>query len=109
MNNRYFTEDTAAAGGVPEAGAEGLRRGQFTFYASFFRAIDNLPKSRQLETYRAVIDFALNGAANINSIPNANNIIGFVLKAASPYGIHFSMRAEPNIPHIFGSQPTDQI
>ena len=30
------------------------------------------------------LDFALNGAVNINSIPYANDIIGFVLKAASP-------------------------
>lgn len=61
MYKRYFTEDPAAAGGETEAGAEELRRGQFTFYASFFQAVDRLPKSRQLETYRAVIDFALNG------------------------------------------------
>ena len=39
---------------------EGLRRGQFTFYASFFEAVDRLPKSRQRETYRAIIDYALN-------------------------------------------------
>lgn len=43
------------------AGSEGFRRGQFTFYASFFEAIENLPKSRQLEAYRAVIGYALNG------------------------------------------------
>ena len=61
MKNLYFTEDTAVSEGGPEAGAEGLRRGQFTFYASFFQAVDRLPRSRQLETYRAVIDFALNG------------------------------------------------
>ena len=61
MKNRYFTEDTDALGGEKETGAEGLRRGQFTFYASFFKAVDRLPRSRQLETYRAVIDFALNG------------------------------------------------
>lgn len=55
MKNCYFTEET-------DAGTEELRRGQFTFYASFFQAIDSLPRSRQLETYRAVIDYALNGA-----------------------------------------------
>ena len=42
-----------------EAGA--LRRSQFTFYASFFEAVDRLPRSRQLETYRAIADYALNG------------------------------------------------
>ena len=61
MKNTDFVNTPAAAGGWKEAGAEGLRRGQFTFYASFFHTIDSLPKSRQLETYRAVIDFALNG------------------------------------------------
>ena len=30
------------------------------------------------------LDFALNGAANINSIPYANNIIDFVLNAEKP-------------------------
>lgn len=61
MKDPYFTEKLTAAGGEPEAGTEELRRGQFTFYASFFQAIDSLPRSRQLETYRAVIDYALNG------------------------------------------------
>ena len=40
---------------------EELRRGQFTFYASFFEAVDRLPRSRQLETYRAIVQYALNG------------------------------------------------
>ena len=61
MYNRYFTEETAVPEGGADTGAEGFRRGQFTFYASFFQAVDRLPRSRQLETYRAVIDFALNG------------------------------------------------
>jgi hypothetical protein len=79
MYNRYFTEDTAAAGGETAAGAEGLRRGQFTFYASFFRAIDNLPRSRQLETYRAVIDYALNGTE-----PTLNGCPAVVFAALRP-------------------------
>ena len=60
MNDHTFTGE-AAAGGIRAAGAGELRRGQFTFYASFFEAVDRLPRSRQLETYRALIDFALNG------------------------------------------------
>ena len=39
----------------------GFRRGQFTFYASFFDAINSLPKSRQLEVYQAVVGYALFG------------------------------------------------
>lgn len=49
---------------IPAAGAgEGaaLRRGQFTFYESFFRAVDGLPKSRQLEVYRAIAQYGLYG------------------------------------------------
>ena len=38
-----------------------LQRGQFTFYESFFRAVDGLPKSRQLEVYRAIAQYALYG------------------------------------------------
>ena len=45
---------TAGRGGT-------LRRGQFTFYESFFQAVDGLPKSRQLEVYRAIAAYALYG------------------------------------------------
>ena len=38
-----------------------LQRGQFTFYASFFQAVEGLPKSRQLEVYRAIMAYALYG------------------------------------------------
>lgn len=38
-----------------------LRRGQFTFYASFYEAVDRLPKSRQLEVYRAIAQYGLYG------------------------------------------------
>ena len=60
MNNQLFTDANVGRGpGSPASG--GLKRGQFTFYASFFEAIDRLPRSRQLETYRAIVDYALNG------------------------------------------------
>ena len=36
---------------------------------------------REIEYF---FDFALNGAANINSVPYANGIINFVLKAEKP-------------------------
>lgn len=58
-HSMYFDEPVRR--GEADASAEGLRRGQFTFYASFFEAVDRLPRSRQLETYRAIIDYALNG------------------------------------------------
>ena len=55
-----YTQVSTNEASVRDGAAE-LRRGQFTFYVSFFEAVDQLPKSRQLETYRAIIDFALNG------------------------------------------------
>ena len=49
-------------GGAVGAGERGtLQRGQFTFYASFFQAVDSLPQSRQLEVYRAIMEYALYG------------------------------------------------
>lgn len=60
MFKQNDTEEAVRNLGQPaEAGA--LRRSQFTFYASFFEAVDRLPRSRQLETYRAIVDYALNG------------------------------------------------
>jgi hypothetical protein len=62
---RYINENesnTREAGSVSEIGADGvLRRGQFTFYDSFFKAVSGLPKSRQLETYQAIAAYALYG------------------------------------------------
>lgn len=40
---------------------ESLRRGQFTFYASFLSAVEQLPKSRQYEALSAIIRYALYG------------------------------------------------
>ena len=38
-----------------------MQRDSFVFYRSFFEAIESLPKSKQLEVYRAIADYALNG------------------------------------------------
>ena len=38
-----------------------MERSSFTFYRSFFKAIESLPKSKQLEVYRAVVRFGLDG------------------------------------------------
>lgn len=61
MKTELLDEDTGI--GQPEWTVDGkaLRRGQFTFYASFYEAVSGLPKSRQLETYRAIVEYALNG------------------------------------------------
>ena len=40
---------------------EGFHRSQFTFYASYFEAVEQLPKARQLEAYRLITDYALHG------------------------------------------------
>ena len=61
MRDFDYTEETPLPCQEPNPGTEGLHRGQFTFYSSYFQTIERLPKSRQLETYRAIIDFALNG------------------------------------------------
>lgn len=53
---------TGRAGSASSFGADGcLRRGQFTFYDSFFKALNGLPRSRQLETYQAIAGYALYG------------------------------------------------
>ncbi len=38
-----------------------MQRESFVFYRSFFEAIESLPKSKQLEVYRAIAQFALDG------------------------------------------------
>lgn len=38
-----------------------FHRKQFTFYASYYEAIDRLPKARQLEAYRLITDYSLHG------------------------------------------------
>lgn len=53
--------EAKAGKGAGAAQQTALARGQFTFYASFFQALDSLPKSRQLETYRAIAQYALYG------------------------------------------------
>ena len=40
---------------------EVLNRGQFTFYASCFIAVEKLPKSRRYEVLQGIIRFALYG------------------------------------------------
>ena len=41
--------------------SEALHRGQFTFYASFFAAVERLPKSRRYEALSAIIRYGLDG------------------------------------------------
>lgn len=38
-----------------------MERLSFTFYRSFYEAIEDLPKSKQLEVYRAIMRFGLDG------------------------------------------------
>ena len=38
-----------------------MQRDSFVFYRSFYEAIESLPKSKQLEVYRAIAAYALNG------------------------------------------------
>ena len=38
-----------------------MERSSFTFYRSFYEAIEDLPKSKQLEVYRAIMRFGFNG------------------------------------------------
>ena len=40
---------------------EKLHRGQFTFYASFYEAVERLPKSRRYEALSAIIRYGLEG------------------------------------------------
>ncbi len=40
---------------------ETLHRGQFTFYASYFAAVEELPKSRRYEALSAIIRYGLDG------------------------------------------------
>ena len=38
-----------------------LERKQFTFYRSYWEALQTLPKKERLEAYDAIADYALNG------------------------------------------------
>lgn len=38
-----------------------MERLSFTFYRSFYEAIEDLPKSKQLEVYRAIMRFGFDG------------------------------------------------
>lgn len=38
-----------------------LRRGQFTFYASYFTAVEKLPKCRKYEALQGIIRYGLYG------------------------------------------------
>ena len=40
---------------------EKLQRGQFTFYASFYDAVEQLPRSRRYEALSAIIRYGLDG------------------------------------------------
>lgn len=51
-----------------------LKRSQFTFYASYFDAVENLPKTRRYEALRAIIAYALEGALPADLTPAANGV-----------------------------------
>ena len=51
-----------------------LRRSQFTFYASYFNAIEHLPKTRRYEALRAVIRYALEGELPEDLSPAASGV-----------------------------------
>ena len=51
-----------------------LKRTQFTFYASYFTAIENLPKIRRYEALRAVILYALEGSLPEELCPSARGV-----------------------------------
>lgn len=61
MKTALQNEEAMIAQPMGATDGEVLRRGQFTFYSSFYEAVNGLPKSRQLETYRAIVEYALNG------------------------------------------------
>ena len=60
-----------------------LSRSQFTFYDSFFKAVNGLPKSRQPETYRTIAVFALCGTEPVltGSAESVFNVIRPVLES----------------------------
>ena len=65
---------------VSTIGTDGsLRRVQFTFYDSFFKAVNSLPKSRQLEAYQAIVSYALYGTE-----PAVTGAAGGVFDAIRP-------------------------
>lgn len=51
-----------------------LHRSQFTFYASYYNAIEHLPKSRRYEALRAVIRYALEGELPEDLSPAAHGV-----------------------------------
>ena len=57
-----FPQQNARRGGGDGTGEdEALQRGQFTFYASFYHALESMPKCRQLEVYQGIARYALYG------------------------------------------------
>ena len=51
-----------------------FHRSQFTFYASYFSAIEHLPKTRRYEALRAVIRYALEGELPEGLTPAASGV-----------------------------------
>ena len=51
-----------------------FHRSQFTFYASYFNAIEHLPKTRRYEALRAVIRYALEGELPEGLTPAASGV-----------------------------------
>lgn len=57
-----------------------LQRGQFTFYASYLRAVEALPKSRRYETLLGILRFGLYGEE-----PELNAASASVFQAVRPH------------------------
>lgn len=102
-------ETQKPAGAHPEtalgAGEKGsLQRGQFTFYHSFFEAVDSLPKSRQLEAYRAIVRYALFGVE-----PRLSGSANSVFSAVRPVLEASRIKAEARLKKQTAgeSEPTD--
>ena len=56
-----------------------MQRESFVFYRSFFEAIESLPKTKQLEVYRAIAQFALDGTE-----PQISGISAAIFSMARP-------------------------
>lgn len=57
----------------------GIIRDSFVFYRSFYEAITELPNENQLEIYKTIIEYALNGTTN-GSLNGINKSIFSLIK-----------------------------
>ena len=74
---------------------EGFHRSQFTFYASYFEAVEQLPKARQLEAYRLITDYALHGTLPEEISPRVGALFAALREPMEQLHRYWSRQGQP--------------